>query len=283
VHPGFAAETIQAVFSWLRQDREIPRVAVFERMAGDGPVYQALIDHLRRERRPSVFVDAFTRALLRPAEDFETYLRTASAHKIGKEARRQWRRLEARGVPVVERLAATDDVEPWIAEFLRVESSGWKGRAGSAIASDPRRRDYFETACREAHRRGRLMMMRLRVNDATIATKCTFTAGDGAFAFKIGYDDAYREFGPGVLLEVENIRAVHDGGHLAWMDSCAVADHSVVSRLWSDRRTIVSVAVGTGKAPGDLIVAALPLLRWVRRALRGRGAVRAPLDSRELG
>ena len=114
------------------------------------------------------------------------------------------------------------------------------------------------------------MMMRLRVNDVTIATKCTFAAVEGAFAFKIGHHDAHREFGPGVLLEIENIRAFHNEGRLAWMDSCAVSDHAMVSRLWADRKTIVSIAVGTGKAPGDLIVSALPLLRWLRRALRWR-------------
>jgi CelD/BcsL family acetyltransferase involved in cellulose biosynthesis len=282
VRQGHEAETIRAVFSWLRDDRQIPRIAVFERMAGDGPVYQALLDFLRRESRPNFIVDAFTRALLRPAEDFETYLRRASVHKVHTKARRKWRRLEERGHPVFEHLVATDDIEPWIAEFLRVESSGWKGRGGSALASDSGRRAYFETACREAHRRGRLMMMRLRVNDATIATRCTFTAGDGAFSFKIGCDDAYREFGPGVLLAIENIRAVHEGGHLAWMDSCAVPDSAMISRLWTDRRTIVSVAVGTGKALGDLIVSALPLVRWAWRALGRRRTVASPPDPRTL-
>ena len=84
----------------------------------------------------------------------------------------------------------------------------------------------------------------------------------------ITFDDAYREFGPGVLLELENIRAFHERREHLWMDSCAVSDHVMVSRLWPDRRTIVSVAAGTGKAGGDLIVSALPLVRWTARLLR---------------
>lgn len=267
------AEAMSAVFAWLKRDPALPRIVVFERIAGDGPVYQGLLDVLRRENKPSFFVEAFTRALLRPAADFENYLKAPSVHKVDKDARRQWRRLSERGTPTFETLGAGDAAEPWISDFLRVEASGWKGRAGSALDSDASRRDYFEAACREAHRRGQLLMMRLRLDDTTIAAKCTFLAGEGSFSFKIGYEDGYREFGPGVLLELENIRAFHERGKFLWMDSCAVSDHGMVSRLWHDRRTIVSVAAGTGKAGGDLIVSALPLARWAARLLRRRKPV----------
>lgn len=262
------AETMRALFAWLKADPTLPRIVMFERIAGDGPVYQGLLDVLRRENKPSFFVEAFTRALLRPAVDFESYLKSPSVHKIDKDARRQWRRLSERGRPAFATLGRDEDAGPWIAEFLQVEASGWKGRAGSALGSEAGRRDYFEAACRDAHRRGQLFMMRLRLDDTTIASKCTFTAGEGSFSFKIGYEDAYREFGPGVLLELENIRAFHQRGDILWMDSCAISDHAMVSRLWPDRRTIVSVAAGTGKAGGDLIVSALPLARWASRLLR---------------
>jgi hypothetical protein len=262
------AEAMRAVFAWLKADRTLPRIVVFERIAGDGPVSQALLDFLRRENKPSFFVEAFTRALLRRAVNVETYLKAPSVHKVDREARRLWRRLSERGRPTFERLGRGDDVGPWIAEFLRVEASGWKGRAGSALDSSPSRRDFFDAACRDAHRRGQLIMMRLRLDGTTIATKCTFVSGDGSFSFKIGHEDAYRVYGPGVLLELENIRAFHEQERPAWMDSCAVSDHAMVSRLWPDRRTIVSVAAGTGKAAGDLIVSALPMARWVSRLLR---------------
>jgi len=268
VRIGRADDVIRAVFAWLKSDRSLPRVVVFERMAGDGPVFQGLLDVLRRENKPSFFVEAFTRALLRPASEIDRYVKVPSVRKVDKEARRQWRRLSERGKPVFEHLGPQDDVDAWIADFLRVEASGWKGRAGSALGSQAARRAYFEAACREAHRRGQLNMMRLRLDDTTIAAKCTYLSGEGSFSLKIGHDDAYREYGPGVLLEMENIRAMHAQRRTLWMDSCAVSDHAMVSRLWPDRRTIVSVAAGTGRAGGDLIVSALPLVRWAARLWR---------------
>ena len=75
-------------------------------------------------------------------------------------------------------------------------------------------------------------------------------------------------YGPGVLLELENIRAFHEQERPAWMDSCAVSIMRWCPVSWPDRRTIVSVAAGTGKAAGDLIVSALPMARWVSRLLR---------------
>jgi hypothetical protein len=51
------------------------------------------------------------------------------------------------------------------------------------------------------------------------------------------------------------------------MDSCADAEHAMINRLWPGRRTIATVLFGTGRAPGDLLVSLMPLLRWGRRTL----------------
>ena len=52
------------------------------------------------------------------------------------------------------------------------------------------------------------------------------------------------------------------------MDSCALPDHPMIDRLWSERRVVHSQLLATGRTPGDLIVSALPLMRWARRWLR---------------
>jgi hypothetical protein len=53
-----------------------------------------------------------------------------------------------------------------------------------------------------------------------------------------------------------------------WMDSCAMADHPMIDRLWSERRVVQTLYVATGRRPGDAIVSAMPLGRWLRRSLR---------------
>jgi hypothetical protein len=53
------------------------------------------------------------------------------------------------------------------------------------------------------------------------------------------------------------------------MDSCAVADHFMINRLWTSRRNIQTILASTGKPGADFLISVLPLLRWFRRKLKG--------------
>ena len=122
------------------------------------------------------------------------------------------------------------------------------------------------------------MMLALRYNGRPIAYKVNFLSGDGSFAFKISFDEEYARYSPGVLLELENIRLLHERPQISqirWMDSCANPDRFMINHLWTDRRAIQSLVISTGKRQGDLVVAAIPLLKWgnrriFRRDLMGR-------------
>lgn len=113
------------------------------------------------------------------------------------------------------------------------------------------------------------MLLGLFLDDQPLALKCNFLAGDGGFAFKIAFDERYAGFSPGFLLEIENVRRLHQR-RLCWMDSCAEAQHAMVNRLWPDRRSMATVLFATGRAPGNLLVSLMPLLKWgQQRLLRG--------------
>jgi hypothetical protein len=119
------------------------------------------------------------------------------------------------------------------------------------------------------------MMLALTVGGRTVAMKCNFLAHDGAFAFKIAYDEAYARFSPGTLLELENIREFHRRPELRWMDSCAAAEHFMANRLMLDRRSLACVLTTTGRASGELLVSSLPLLQRVVTSMRAPVSVPA--------
>jgi hypothetical protein len=105
------------------------------------------------------------------------------------------------------------------------------------------------------------MMLVLRLDGRAIASKCNFLAGDGAFSFKIAYDEGFARFSPGFLLEVETIRRLHARPELRWMDSCAVPGHPMADRLWLDRRELENLVIATGGRSGRPVLAALSLAR----------------------
>ena len=130
----------------------------------------------------------------------------------------------------------------WIADFLALEASGWKGREGSALGGDPSTKRFFEAAIAGAHCAGKLDMLSLTLDGKPIAMLVNFITPPGAFAFKIAFDEDYARFSPGVLIKIENLRML-DRTDVGWTDSCAVEDHAMINSLWAERREIVRVTV----------------------------------------
>jgi CelD/BcsL family acetyltransferase involved in cellulose biosynthesis len=182
--------------------------------------------------------------------------------------RRQERLLSEIGRLEYEALAPGADAAAWIEEFLQIEASGWKGRESSALASNGSERSYLKAIATEAFRRGRLVMLALRLDGRPIAYKLDFLAGRGSFTFKIAFDENYARFSPGMLLENENVRRLHSQSQIEWVDSCTHPFNSMFNRLWLARRTIQNLIVSTGKAPGDLVVSVTPFLGWISRKVK---------------
>ena len=112
-------------------------------------------------------------------------------------------------------------------------------------------------------------MLGFFVDDAPIALKCNFVAHDGIFNLKIAYDERYRRFSPGVLLEVDAIVEAHRTPGIGWVDSCAIANHPMINGLLSERRTIQHLLLSTGSR-GYLAIAGLHFVRTLKRIFSNR-------------
>jgi CelD/BcsL family acetyltransferase involved in cellulose biosynthesis len=266
IRAGFGREVLAAFFDWLATDRRGGGLLECEWIAADGPFYHLLLGHLAESRRASLVTDGFARAVLRQGGGVRPPAEILSGQRR-KKLRRAEERLAEFGAVRYAELAEGGDLDAWLADFLRLESSGWKGRGGTALACSEADRRFFLEVTGEAFRRRRLMMLALYVGERPAALLCNFLAGDGSVAFKVAFDDAYARCSPGVLLELENIRQLHARPEVRWMDSCAGAGNALIEDLWSDRRVIQTMLIETGRAPGALVLAALPLVRWLKRKL----------------
>jgi len=270
IRAGYERPTLEAFFDWLATDMRGAALIEFNMIAGDGPFHQTLVDYLYRSGRPNRFYDVHTRALFHPLADADTYLCAALSAKHRKMIRRQEMQMSAMGLLEYDALLPGDDVAVWIEEFLRLEDGGWKGRENSALASNEAERSYFKTIAAEAFRQGRLAMLALRLDGRPIAFKIDFLAGQASFTFKIAFDENYSRYSPGFLLEIENVRRLHAQSQIEWVDSCTDPFNFMFNRLWTARRTIQSLTVSTGKAPGDLVVSVAPMLSWINRKVAPR-------------
>jgi len=274
IRKGSEAETLNALLEYC-ESKSGAAIMEWEHISGDGPFGQTLVDVFGERNTTSFVDDSWTRAALHPKAGgtSDDYLRNAISGKARKEYKRKENRLAEEGVMEYITLeSGLNDgevgLEARLENFLRLEFEGWKGKEGSAFACQPSHREFFMTVTQEAYKRGSLALTELRLDGQPIASKCDLIAGDCAFAFKIAFDESYSRFSPGLLLEIEGIREVHKNPKITWMDSCAVRDHFMINRLWTERRILQNLVIATGQGRGEFVVASLPLLRHFKRILR---------------
>ncbi len=267
VRVNHTAACLDAFFSWLAKAAPNHTLLELNYIEGQGPFDRLLTERCRQRRLVSLSAGSEMRAFFRPAANSDTYIKSALSTKRRKELRRLEKRMLDQGPLDYLHLAPGGDVDRWIKTFIELEAKGWKGRANTALACHQAERDFFVTIIKEAFRRNRLMMLALHLNHKPVAQKCNLLVGTGGFAFKIAFDESHARYSPGVLLELKNIQCLHERCELQWMDSCAISDHSMINRLWPDRKSIQHVLVATG-ALGKLILH----LIWWRRVLRRAAA-----------
>lgn len=263
---GVASIVLEEFFKWLRGTDSV----LFELpgIVSDGAFRHVMIDTLNRLGKRAFHDASHTRAYFRAASSSEAYLDDHVSGKKRKELRRQERRLGEGAKLVYEELTPDGNIDAWLDEFLALEALGWKGREGTALQLDPQALALFRAYARGAFARKRWMGLALRLDGRAIAMKCNLLAGDGGVAFKIAYDESYARFSPGVLLELEHLRRLHEPGAPAWLDSGAAADHPMIGHLWRDRIAVETLVMPAGERLGDFTVAALPLVRWTSQTIK---------------
>lgn len=237
----------------------------------EGPVLDALLAAARERGRPAAIVHRRRRPYLpaNAATDLDDYL----AHHVGPRTRKSYRRLARKAASAgltAEHDPPAGNAEAWIEGFLAMEAAGWKGRAGTAILSDPAESQAFRAFARAASAAGRLRISRLTLgvglDNVPVAYAVDVTSGGadggGVFSLKIAYDEAYADHSPGFLLEVALIeRALEEPGR--WTDSCAGPDQDALARLWPETRGLVQVLIA---GEGVRAAAAYAVVRALERA-----------------
>jgi CelD/BcsL family acetyltransferase involved in cellulose biosynthesis len=259
-------ECLATLLEWLVRDRAASLID-FQKVAGEGPFGQLLVDAFRARGTLHFVSEAFTRAWFRPRADAETYLQAVLSSNKRRDLQRKQRRLTELGALELLTFEKEAEVRGVIDDFMRVEASGWKGKAGTALDSRAPNRACFRQLAQEGAKRGQIFVHGLYLNREPIALRWNFVSRPGSFFFKPAYDERYAPFSPGVLLELETIRYLHRRREIEWMDSCTSPANDLLNKLWLDRKIIQSVVAAPGSAAGRVLVSLLPPLRWVNRTL----------------
>ena len=127
---------------------------------------------------------------------------TSQPRKPRSNLRRPQKRLAEIGPTAVRLARESGKVEAFFGEFLRIEASGWKGATGTqtAIAHLPEARAFYAELLAQHGPGFEADIALLYCGDRAIAGEFLLTASRWQHVYKIGYDEAYREYSPGQLL-----------------------------------------------------------------------------------
>ena len=236
---------IEDFFAMLaRPHLKLPKVFVLPDMRLDGAVARMLRSVAETRGLPLVLTGAFERPFLESDLEGDDYLKASLGNRHFKEFRRLGRRLADQGVVEHHVARSEDDVRDAIERFLTLEASGWKGRKRTAMVIDRYRAAFVREA---VHRMSELDLCRvhsLTLDDRTVASLVVFIEAGVAYTWKIAYDESLSAFSPGVLLMMGVTGQHLDDPNIVTTDSCAVPDHPMVSKMWSERKPMGTFVVG---------------------------------------
>lgn len=243
VRPGYERTFWQALLADLDRRLDSGLFLHLHGIATDGPVFAALEQLCRDQRRACAIVLAEERAMLATTMPGQAYYEAVVRKKKRKEIARLRNRLAELGTVETVQGAGEAGLDAWLAEFLALEQSGWKGRNGSALADHAETRALFLAATHQAHAAGKLHLIAMRLDGKPLAMLVNFLSPPGGFSFKTAFDEAFARYSPGVLLQIDNLDILRDHD-LAWMDSCAAEGHPMIDSLWAERRQVGRVSIG---------------------------------------
>ena len=121
-----------------------------------------------------------------------------------RRARRHAEKMGAVAVEIVTPAGA--DLPYLLGEAFQVETAGWKGAHGTALAVDPVRGAFFRRYAERACAQGTLRMCTLRIAGQAAAVQIAIESGARFDLLRAGYDERFARCSPGMLLTAETIR-----------------------------------------------------------------------------
>lgn len=235
------------------------------------PAESSFFDVLKKHATHLRVMDAWQRAALKPKGSFAEWMSANFDQKRRKEFKRQRTRLSEVGTLTVETQQSGQTAKPFVDDFLRLEASGWKGKKGTAINSQPQLVQALHEATETMHKVGKLRFWTIKLDGKAIASLYAWVEGTHAWLGKIAYDEAYAKYSPGVMIVLECTESFFNDAGITQVDSTAIPDHPMIDRLWRDRLPMVDVCVGSdriSKLRFDLVSGAEKIRIMIRSILR---------------
>jgi len=154
---------------------------------------------------------------------------------------------------------------------LQLEASGWKGKRGTALIEDAGDATFIRRAVPALAETAQCEIVTLRAGTIPVAAGIVLRHQDRAFFFKLGIDERFAKYSPGVQLTLGLTRHLCADPAIASADSTASADHPMINPIWRGRFAIGDVLIPLRRND--------PVVALIHGALVARGVTREMVRS----
>ncbi len=239
------ASVIEDLLQTLGQPSvRLPKILALSDVFADSPVVSLFRSVALANGLPMASTRPVARAWLDATVDPDAYNDSALSVRHRRNYNRLWRRLDAIGQLSFEIARSPKAVRLATEEFLLLENAGWKGRQRTSLAADRYRAAFAREAINGLAERDRCRVHMLTLDGRVIASLIVFVEAGRAWTWKTTFDEDLSSFSPGMLLLMRATEALLEDPNIDSADSCAAADHPVMTRLWPQSRDLITLVIG---------------------------------------
>lgn len=224
----------------------------------DGPFARLLRRHAAGRGLAVRGVETYKRPILtRHPDGLAAHVETVIGRKRARDVQRNIRRLGEFGSVRFERATDAVKVAQRVEQFLAIEHAGWKGKKGTSFAANPDHARYARLAYGQS-----AIVDSLLLDEKPIALSINLGAGTTLFTPKCAFDETYRKYGPGLILEYMVIEAFYGETSFEAMNAATTVDGHVISNFWNGECAMGTIIVGPDGWRTNL-------LAWIEEAENG--------------
>jgi CelD/BcsL family acetyltransferase involved in cellulose biosynthesis len=145
-------------------------------------------------------------------ESYDALLAGMSRNARSQVGRRKRQLEKAEGAVELRTVTGGAGLDAALDALFRLEASGWKARAGTAILHEPGAERLYREFAHAAAARGWLRVYLLDVGGEPVAGDLGIALGGVGFLLKTGFDEARGRLSPGLVLRGEVLRASIEEG-----------------------------------------------------------------------
>lgn len=265
IRTGATEQVLGQLFDWLEERRDGYLGFQFPWLYQDSDIKFGLVRFALQRCCRLDEVESFDRAILLPRFNAEKYISQAVSGKHKKDLERKHRGIKEQGGIKFDVSHDSLELSEWLEQFLSLEHSGWKSRAGGSLRSSTLEESFFRDFVTLGANSGGIIRQTLTLRQKPIVVRVVLRSGTKTFAFKTAYDERWSKWSPGMLMELENLSWALEQENKITMDSCSAQNAELFRRLWLDTCGISSLMISTQRAAGRVIVSAIAGLRQLKR------------------